>query len=140
MHNFPEGVAVGVGFGAVGRSPEHTLASAWALAAGIGIQNIPEGFAVSLPLYRSGMSKWRAFLYGQLSGVVEPLGGALGAALVIAIEPLMPLTLSFAAGAMVFVVVDDIIPEAQINGNQRLASFGFMLGFALMMGLDVIFG
>uniref|UniRef100_A0A8V1ANV3 Zinc transporter ZIP11 n=1 Tax=Gallus gallus TaxID=9031 RepID=A0A8V1ANV3_CHICK len=113
IHNIPEGLAVGVGFGAIGKSVSATFQSARNLAIGIGIQNFPEGLAVSLPLRGAGFSTWKAFWYGQLSGMVEPLAGVLGAFAVVVAEPLLPYALSFAAGAMVYVVMDDIIPEAQ---------------------------
>jgi ZIP family zinc transporter len=141
LHNIPEGLAVGVAFGAVSAGlPSATLAGALALALGIGIQNFPEGTAVSVPLRREGMSRGRSFFYGQLSGVVEPLAGVLGAAFVLVATPLLPYALSFAAGAMIFVVVEEVVPESQRNGNADLATMGAMLGFALMMLLDVAFG
>ncbi|KAK7794281.1 hypothetical protein R5R35_014567 [Gryllus longicercus] len=137
IHNIPEGLAVGVGFGAIGSSPSATFENARNLAIGIGIQNFPEGLAVSLPLKGAGFSTWRSFWYGQLSGMVEPLFGLLGAAAVRTVEPVMPYALSFAAGAMVYVVVNDLLPEAHSNGNGRLASWGAILGFVIMMVLDV---
>lgn len=137
IHNIPEGLAVGVGFGAVGKSSSATFESARNLALGIGIQNFPEGLAVSLPLRGSGFSTWTAFWYGQLSGMVEPVAGLLGAVAVVMAEPLLPYALAFAAGAMVYVVIDDIIPEAQVSGNGRLASWSSILGFVVMMSLDV---
>ncbi|KAL8624271.1 hypothetical protein ACOMHN_033994 [Nucella lapillus] len=140
VHNIPEGLAVGVGFGAVGKSKAATFESARNLAMGIGIQNFPEGLAVSLPLRGSGMSLWKSFWYGQLSGVVEPVAGLFGALAVVVAEPLLPYALAFAAGAMIYVVVDDIIPEAQTCGNGKLASWGAMLGFIVMMSLDVGLG
>uniref|UniRef100_A0A8C2BZX7 Zinc transporter ZIP11 n=1 Tax=Cyprinus carpio TaxID=7962 RepID=A0A8C2BZX7_CYPCA len=140
IHNIPEGLAVGVGFGAVGKTPSATFESARNLAIGIGIQNFPEGLAVSLPLRGSGLSTWRSFWYGQLSGMVEPLAGLLGAVAVVLAEPLLPYALAFAAGAMVYVVVDDIIPEAQVSGNGKLASCTSILGFIVMMSLDVGLG
>ncbi|XP_062859391.1 zinc transporter ZIP11 isoform X2 [Trichomycterus rosablanca] len=140
IHNIPEGLAVGVGFGAVGKTPSATFESARNLAIGIGIQNFPEGLAVSLPLRGSGVSTWWAFWYGQLSGMVEPLAGVLGAVAVTLAEPLLPYALAFAAGAMVYVVVDDIIPEAQVSGNGKLASWTSILGFIVMMSLDVGLG
>lgn len=139
-HNCPEGLAVGVGFGAVGTSPSSTFGRAVALAWAVGLQNVPEGAAVSLPLYRSGMSKRRAFFYGQLSGAVEPLFGVAGAWACAYAELLLPYALAFAAGAMVFVVVDDLIVEASAAGNGRLASWGTAVGFVLMMALDVSLG
>ncbi|XP_068439969.1 zinc transporter ZIP11-like isoform X1 [Clinocottus analis] len=140
IHNIPEGLAVGVGFGAIGKTTSATFESARNLAIGIGIQNFPEGLAVSLPLRGSGMSTWRAFWYGQLSGMVEPIAGLLGAVAVVLAEPLLPYALAFAAGAMVYVVVDDIIPEAQLSGNGKLASWTSILGFVVMMSLDVGLG
>ncbi|XP_032932925.1 zinc transporter ZIP11 isoform X1 [Catharus ustulatus] len=140
IHNIPEGLAVGVGFGAVGKSESATFQSARNLAIGIGIQNFPEGLAVSLPLRGAGFSTWKAFWFGQLSGMVEPLAGVLGAFAVVLAEPLLPYALGFAAGAMVYVVLDDIIPEAQSCGNGKLASWSSMLGFVVMMSLDVGLG
>ncbi|XP_061471654.1 zinc transporter ZIP11 isoform X4 [Rhineura floridana] len=135
-----EGLAVGVGFGAVEKSASTTFESARNLAIGIGIQNFPEGLAVSLPLRGAGFSTWRAFWYGQLSGMVEPFAGIFGAFAMVLAEPLLPYALSFAAGAMVYVVMDDIIPEAQISGNGKLASWTSILGFVVMMSLDVGLG
>ncbi|XP_072167644.1 zinc transporter ZIP11-like [Diadema setosum] len=140
IHNIPEGLAVGVGFGAVGKTPSATFESARNLAIGIGIQNFPEGLAVSLPLRGSGFSVWRSFWYGQLSGMVEPVAGVLGAVAVTLAEPILPYALAFAAGAMIYVVVDDIIPEAHTSGNGRLASWGAIVGFVVMMSLDVGLG
>ncbi|XP_073671985.1 zinc transporter ZIP11-like isoform X2 [Paramisgurnus dabryanus] len=140
IHNIPEGLAVGVAFGAIGKTQSATFESARNLAIGIGIQNFPEGLAVSLPLRGSGVSTWRSFWYGQLSGMVEPLAGLLGAVAVVLAEPLLPYALAFAAGAMVYVVVDDIIPEAQVSGNGKLASWTSIFGFIVMMSLDVGLG
>uniref|UniRef100_A0A8B9FZW0 Zinc transporter ZIP11 n=1 Tax=Amazona collaria TaxID=241587 RepID=A0A8B9FZW0_9PSIT len=140
IHNIPEGLAVGVGFGAIGKSASATFQSARNLAIGIGIQNFPEGLAVSLPLRGAGFSPWKAFWYGQLSGMVEPLAGIFGAFAVVVAEPLLPYALGFAAGAMVYVVMDDIIPEAQTSGNGKLASWTSILGFVVMMSLDVGLG
>lgn len=142
MHNFPEGLAVGVAFGALSAGLETaSLAGALALAIGIGIQNLPEGMAVSVPLRREGMGRLKAFWMGQLSGMVEPIAGLLGAALVIYIRPILPYALAFAAGAMIYVVVEELIPEAQLNKNEtHQATFGAMLGFAVMMLLDVALG
>lgn len=140
IHNIPEGLAVGVGFGAIGKTSSATFERARNLAIGIGIQNFPEGLAVSLPLRGSGVSTWKAFWYGQLSGMVEPIAGLLGAFAVVLAEPLLPYALAFAAGAMVYVVVDDIIPEAQVSGNGKLASWTSILGFVVMMSLDVGLG
>jgi ZIP family zinc transporter len=116
------------------------LAGAVALALGIGIQNFPEGTAVSVPLRREGMSRLKSFWYGQLSGVVEPLAGVLGAAAVMFMRPILPYALAFAAGAMIFVVVEELIPESQLEKNTDLATMGAMLGFAVMMTLDVALG
>ncbi|XP_058477317.1 zinc transporter ZIP11-like isoform X1 [Solea solea] len=140
IHNIPEGLAVGVGFGAIGKTPSATFESARNLAIGIGIQNFPEGLAVSLPLRGAGVSTWTSFWYGQLSGMVEPIAGMLGALAVVLAEPLLPYALAFAAGAMVYVVVDDIIPEAQLSGNGKLASWTSIVGFVVMMSLDVGLG
>lgn len=141
LHNIPEGLAVGVGFGAVAYGlPSASLAGAVALALGIGIQNFPEGMAVSLPLRREGLSQRKSFLYGQLSGVVEPIAGVIGAAIVGISRPILPYALAFAAGAMIFVVVEEVIPESQQSGNGDLATMGVMLGFTVMMILDVALG
>lgn len=140
IHNIPEGLAVGVGFGAIGKTASATFESARNLAIGIGIQNFPEGLAVSLPLRGAGLSTWRAFWYGQLSGMVEPIAGVLGAFAISVAEPALPYALAFAAGAMVYVVVDDIIPEAQTGGNGKLSSWTCILGFVVMMSLDVGLG
>ena len=141
LHNIPEGLAVGVAFGALAANiPSATLAGAIALAIGIGIQNFPEGTAVSVPLRREGMSRVKSFWYGQLSGVVEPVAGVIGAVAVILMRPLLPYALSFAAGAMIYVVVEELIPESQLNKNTDVATIGAMLGFAVMMTLDVALG
>jgi ZIP family zinc transporter len=141
LHNIPEGLAVGVAFGAVASGIESaTLAGAVALAIGIGLQNFPEGIAVAMPLRREGMSCIRSFWYGQLSALVEPLAGVMGAAAVLISRPLLPYALSFAAGAMIFVVVEEVIPEAHRQGNTDLATMGALLGFAIMMTLDVALG
>lgn len=141
LHNIPEGLAVGVAFGAAAiGDTSYSLAGAIALAIGIGIQNLPEGLAVAMPLQRSGLSRWKGFMYGQFSGMVEPVAGVLGALAVIAARPILPYALAFAAGAMIFVVVEDAIPEAQSEGNNDVATMGAMLGFALMMTLDVALG
>lgn len=139
IHNFPEGLAVGVGFGAAA-SGKTSFESARMIAIGIGIQNFPEGLAVALPLRRLGYSKFKCFWYGQLSGMVEPLGGVLGAYAVMVAEPILPYALAFAAGAMVFVVVDSLVPEVQTRGNKSLASLGTVVGFVVMMVLDVALG
>lgn len=141
LHNIPEGLAVGVAFGAVAAGiPSASLAGAIALAIGIGIQNFPEGLAVSVPLRREGFSRRKSFFYGQLSGVVEPIAGVLGAFAVISMRPLLPYALAFAAGAMIFVVVEEAIPEASAAGNTHIATLGAMIGFAVMMSLDVALG
>ena len=144
LHNIPEGLAVGVAFGAAAHmDPSGRLAqigAAVALAIGIGLQNFPEGGAVSLPLRREGLSRLRAFWYGQLSGMVEPVAGVLGALLVLAVAPLLPYALAFAAGAMIYVVAEELIPESQRHGNVDLATMGVIVGFAVMMALDVGLG
>ncbi|MGA1865943.1 MAG: ZIP family metal transporter [Thermoplasmatota archaeon] len=141
LHNVPEGLAVGVAFGAVAAGyPSATLAGAAALALGIGIQNFPEGFSVSVPLRREGISRLRSFWYGQLSGVVEPVAGVAGAFLVVLMRPLLPYALAFAAGAMIFVVVEEVIPEAMSQKSTDLAAMSVMLGFLVMMTLDVALG
>jgi ZIP family zinc transporter len=141
LHNIPEGLAVGVAFGAVAYNlPSATLAGAIALAIGIGIQNFPEGTSVSVPLRREGMSRRKCFWYGQLSGAVEPIAGVIGAAAVLLMRPILPYALSFAAGAMIFVVVEELIPESQAEKNTDIATLGAMLGFAVMMTLDVALG
>lgn len=141
LHNIPEGLAVGVAFGAVAAGlPSATLAGAVALAIGIGIQNFPEGTAVSMPLRRENISRLKSFWYGQLSGVVEPMAGVVGAALVILAQPILPYALSFAAGAMIFVVIEELVPESQTGGHSHAATMGAILGFAVMMTLDVALG
>jgi len=140
VHNFPEGLAVGVGFGAVGSSPKATFQAAQVLTFGIGIQNFPEGLAVSLPMRRMGYSKWWCFFYGQLSGMVEPIGGFIGASAVQFAEPVLPYALAFAAGAMIYVVIDSIVPEGQIRGNGSYTTWGGIVGFLVMMTLDVALG
>lgn len=141
LHNIPEGLAVGVAFGAVAAGLDSaTFAGAMALALGIGIQNFPEGTAVSIPLRRDGMSRGKAFVYGQASGLVEPIAAVLGAAAVLAARPILPYALAFAAGAMIFVVVEEVIPESQSSGNGDLATMGVIAGFTVMMTLDVALG
>jgi ZIP family zinc transporter len=141
LHNIPEGLAVGVAFGALAAGiPSATLAGALALALGIGLQNFPEGAAVSIPLRREGMSRFKSFWYGQASGLVEPIAGVLGALLVVVMRPLLPYALAFAAGAMIYVVVEEVIPESQGSGNSDISTLGAMGGFALMMFLDVALG
>lgn len=141
LHNIPEGLAVGVAFGALASDlPSATLGGAVALALGIGIQNFPEGTAVAVPLRREGFTRLRSFWYGQLSGFVEPIAGVLGAFAVIFIRPILPYALAFAAGAMIFVVVEELIPESQLEKNTDIATLGAMGGFAVMMTLDVALG
>jgi ZIP family zinc transporter len=141
LHNIPEGLAVGVAFGAVAYGlPDATLAGAVALALGIGIQNFPEGAAVAVPLRREGYSRFKSFWYGQLSGIVEPIAGVIGSTIVVTSYALLPYALSFAAGAMIFVVAEEVIPEAKSSGNSHIATAGVMVGFALMMALDVGLG
>ncbi|WP_460921994.1 ZIP family metal transporter [Pontibacter brevis] len=141
LHNIPEGLAVGVLFGAAHNGMDGvTYASAIALAIGIGLQNFPEGLAVAMPLRRQGVSRLKSFGYGQLSAVVEPFAGVLGAAAVVTMQPILPYALSFAAGAMIFVVVEEVIPETQRDKNTDVAVLGLIGGFVLMMILDVAFG
>jgi ZIP family zinc transporter len=138
LHNIPEGLAVGVAFGALANNPDMgALAGSIALAIGIGLQNFPEGAAVSIPLRREGFSRRKAFNYGQISGMVEPIAGVAGAYLVLVMTPLLPYALSFAAGAMIFVVAEELIPESQAGNETDLSTIGVMIGFALMMMLDV---
>ena len=141
LHNIPEGLAVGVAFGAVAEGiPGADLAGAIALTIGIGIQDFPEGLAVSLPLRRFGMSRTKSFLYGQLSGIVEPIAAVAGVALVMIAQSVLPYALAFAAGAMNYVVVEEVIPESQSNGHNDRATLGLMFGFVIMMALDVGLG
>jgi ZIP family zinc transporter len=141
LHNIPEGLAVGVAFGAAALGLESaSFPAAVALALGIGLQNFPEGIAVAMPLRREGMSRWKSFLYGQASGVVEPFAGVIGALAVLVMRPLLPYALAFAAGAMIYVVVEEVIPESQQHGNNDLATLGLMVGFTVMMILDVALG
>ena len=138
LHNIPEGLAVGVSFGALGSGQEGaTLGGAVSLALGIGLQNMPEGLAVALPLLREKFSPLKAFIWGQFSGLVEPVAAVLGAFLVGLAQPLLPFTLAFAAGAMIFVVVEEVIPESQASGHGDWATSGVLLGFMVMMVLDV---
>ena len=140
IHNIPEGLAVGVAFGAVAANfSGATLAGAVALAIGIGIQNFPEGAAVSVPLRREGMSRGKSFFWGQLSGMVEPIAGVLGALAVIVFQPILPYALAFAAGAMIYVVAEELIPDAH-SGHSDIATIGVVVGFMVMMGLDVGLG
>ena len=144
LHNIPEGLAVGVLFGAAagGIDPTGTatVAGAIALALGIGIQNFPEGMAVSIPLRREGVGIGKSFNYGQMSGIVEPISAVIGAAAVLLVQPILPYALAFAAGAMMFVVVEELIPESQQHGHTDLATLGTMIGFCVMMVLDVALG
>ena len=141
LHNIPEGLAVGVAFGALGANlPSASLGGAIALAFGIAIQNFPEGTAVSVPLRREGFTRLKSFWYGQLSGIVEPIAGVIGAVAVVSMRPILPYALSFAAGAMIYVVVEEVIPESQLGENSDIATIGAMIGFALMMTLDVALG
>lgn len=141
LHNIPEGLAVGVAFGAAASGlGSATFGAAVALGLGIGLQNFPEGIAVSLPLRREGMSRGKSLWYGQLSGMVEPISGVVGAAAVIFFYPILPFALSFAAGAMIFVVIEEVIPESQIGNNGDIATIGTLLGFTVMMVLDVALG
>ncbi len=141
LHNLPEGMAVGVAFGAaaIPGSPA-TLAAAVALAFGIALQNFPEGLAVAMALRREGVSRARCLWYGQLSGIVEPVGGVAAAALVLIARPILPYALAFAAGAMVYVVAEELIPEAERKGNVDIATMGLIAGFTIMMILDVALG
>ena len=144
IHNIPEGLAVGVAFGAAaslsGAAQMEQIGAATALALGIGLQNFPEGAAVALPLRREGMSRKKSLWYGQLSGMVEPFAGVLGAWAVISMSYILPYALAFAAGAMIFVVAEELIPESQRKNNVDLATMGVILGFAIMMTLDVALG
>lgn len=141
LHNIPEGLAVGVLFGGVAAGiPEASIAVAVTLAIGIGVQNFPEGIAVSMPLRRMGMSRWKSFMYGQSSALVEPVAGVLGAVAVTFFTPLLPYALAFAAGAMIFVVVEEVIPETQQDKNTDIATLGLIGGFIVMMTLDVALG
>lgn len=144
LHNIPEGLAIGVLYGAsvagVDPTGTATVVGAVTLTIGIGIQNFPEGLAVSMPLRREGISRGRCFWYGQLSAIVEPIAAVIGAAAVLTIQPILPYALSFAAGAMIYVVVEELIPESQQHGNTDIATLGTMGGFVVMMVLDVAFG
>ena len=141
LHNFPEGLAVGVAFGGIGAGMGSvSLGAAVALAVGIGIQNFPEGTAVSVPLRREGFGRFRAFWYGQLSAVVEPVAGVIGAAAVLTVRPILPYALAFAAGAMIYVVVEELVPESQARKHSDWPTLGALAGFAVMMFLDVALG
>ncbi len=141
LHNLPEGLAVGVAFGAAAAGyPAATVAGAVTLAIGIGLQNFPEGTAVAVPLRREGVSRLKSFWYGQLSAIIEPFAGVLGAGLVLVMLPILPYALAFAAGAMVFVVAEELIPKSHLGKHADIATTGLMIGFALMMLLDVALG
>ncbi len=141
LHNIPEGLAVGVAFGSTLYGLDGaTLMSAWTLALGIGIQNFPEGTAVSVPLRREGFSRNKSFFYGQLSGIVEPISGVIGAILVLKMRLILPFLLAFAAGAMIYVVVEELIPESQTNESKDLMAMFSLVGFMIMMVLDVLLG
>jgi len=146
LHNIPEGLAVGVAFAAAAGvaggeiAPAYTLGGAVALAIGIGIQNFPEGIAVAMPLRREGVSAPKSFWYGQLSAIVEPAAAVIGAAAVLAIGTILPYALAFAAGAMIYVVVEELVPESQLSGHTDLATASTMVGFVVMMMLDVALG
>ncbi|HOJ38066.1 MAG TPA: ZIP family metal transporter [Ignavibacteriales bacterium] len=141
LHNIPEGLAVGVAFGALFNTPDiATLVGGLSLALGIGLQNFPEGAAVSIPLRREGLSRLKAFYYGQLSGIVEPIAGVIGAYLVFLVKPLLPYALAFAAGAMIYVAVEELIPESQKEDVNDFSTIGTIIGFAIMMFLDVALG
>ncbi len=141
LHNIPEGLAVGVAFGAAAAGlPEATLGGALALAIGIGLQNFPEGAAVSFPIRREGFSRRKAFFYGQMSGSVEPIAGVIGALAALSAQALLPYALAFAAGAMIYVVVEEAIPESQTGGHHDAATMGTIIGFVVMMMLDVALG
>ena len=142
IHNIPEGLAVGVAFGALAQGMDLgiTLGGAIALAIGMGLQNAPEGFAVSMPMRRAGFSRFKSWQWGQLSAIVEPIFAVIGAAIVIAVYPILPYALAFAAGEMIFIVVEEVIPESQSGGNADIATMGLIAGFIVMMCLDVALG
>jgi len=141
LHNIPEGLAVGVAFGAAAAGlPGASIGAAIALAIGIGIQNLPEGAAVSIPLRREKMGVWKSFMIGQYSGIVEPIAGVVGALLAITMQNFLPYALAFAAGAMIYVVIEELIPESQMLKTTKIATIGAMFGFAVMMLLDVALG
>ena len=141
LHNIPEGLAVGVLFGGVAAGFDGaTIGGAVALALGIGLQNFPEGFAVSMPIRRQGLSRWKSFLYGQASAIVEPIAAVIGAWAVLTFEPILPYALSFAAGAMIFVVIEEVVPESQRDKYTDISTLGFIVGFIIMMTLDVGLG
>ncbi len=142
LHNIPEGLAVGVAFGALAHGIDIgiEIGGAIALAIGMGIQNAPEGFAVSMPLRRQGFSKLKSWQWGQMSAIVEPIFAVIGAAIVILVYPILPYALAFAAGAMIFIVIEEVVPESQRGGNTDIASLGLIAGFIIMMCLDVALG
>ncbi len=141
LHNIPEGLAIGVAFGAAAAGiGGATIGVAVALAIGIGLQNFPEGMAVAIPLRREGCSRRKSFFYGQASALVEPVAGVVGAYLVFTMREILPYSLAFAAGAMIYVVIEELIPESQKENTKKLATIGFMVGFAMMMVLDVALG
>jgi len=141
LHNIPEGLAIGVAFGSIALGVEGaTIASAFMLAVGVGIQNFPEGCAVSLPLRRENFSRKKSFFYGALSGVVEPIAGLIGCILVIYVKNILPFFLSFAAGAMIYVAISELIPESQKNKHKNLMSLFTIIGFVIMMMLDLALG
>ena len=142
LHNIPEGLAVGVAFGALAHGMDIgiEIGGAIALAIGMGIQNAPEGFAVSMPLRRQGFSKLKSWQWGQMSAIVEPIFAVIGAAIVILVYPILPYALAFAAGAMIFIVIEEVVPESQRGGNTDIASLGLIGGFIIMMCLDVALG
>ena len=142
LHNIPEGLAVGVAFGALAHGMDIgiEIGGAIALAVGMGIQNAPEGFAVSMPLRRQGFSKLKSWQWGQMSAIVEPIFAVIGAAIVILVYPILPYALAFAAGAMIFIVIEEVVPESQRGGNTDIASLGLIGGFIIMMCLDVALG
>jgi len=142
LHNIPEGLAVGVAFGALAHGMDIgiEIGGAIALAIGMGIQNAPEGFAVSMPLRRQGFSKLKSWQWGQISAIVEPIFAVIGAAIVMLVYPILPYALAFAAGAMIFIVIEEVVPESQRGGNTDIASLGLIAGFIIMMCLDVALG
>ena len=140
LHNIPEGMAVGLSFAVAASGGQAALAGAIALALGMALQNVPEGAAISLPLHKEGVSRPKAFVLGALSGVVEPLGGLVGVLLAVTMARLMPFMLSFAAGAMIYVVVEELVPESSGDGQGHAGVIGTMIGFTLMMVLDIALG
>ena len=140
LHNIPEGLAIGVAFGAAMYNSEIALLSAWTLAIGIGLQNFPEGMAVSLPLKTDGLSSKKAFFYGQLSGMVEPISAIIGLILISIVRPILPFILGFAAGAMIYVVAEELIPSSKSTSSSKFGVIGVLIGFVLMMVLDIALG